>query len=144
MWGALAENRAGHGIGAQCHAALQTQIIGQVVDLTSYNPFHAGHLFRGFPVHAFATACQVARPPVRIKPIYSATDRSTSHASNGVGLPCRCWVWLQPATGFLYWRDSHALEWQLASLHQIVAVDGDPAEFAREASPNRMRRGGSR
>ena len=28
----------------------------------SRNPFHAGHVFRGFLIHAFATACQVARP----------------------------------------------------------------------------------
>jgi hypothetical protein len=30
------------------------------------NPFHAGGNFRGFLVHTFATACQFARPPVRI------------------------------------------------------------------------------
>src|SRR6202035_6116785 len=35
----------------------------------SRNPFHAGGEFRGYLVHTFATACQVARPPVRIRPI---------------------------------------------------------------------------
>src|ERR1700722_6645375 len=29
----------------------------------SRNPFHAGSEFRGYLVHEFATACQVARPP---------------------------------------------------------------------------------
>src|SRR3979490_1765651 len=52
------------------------------------NPFHAGHVFRGFPVHAFATACQVARPPVRIRPICSASEGFYFQASNGsVALP---------------------------------------------------------
>src|SRR6202008_3603634 len=32
----------------------------------SRNPFHAGDDFRGFLVHTSATACQIARPPVRI------------------------------------------------------------------------------
>jgi hypothetical protein len=32
----------------------------------SRNPFHAADDFRGFLVRSFATACQIARPPVRI------------------------------------------------------------------------------
>src|SRR3974377_1892800 len=52
------------------------------------NPFHAGHVFRGFPIHAFATACQVARSPVRIRPICSALGSFYFQASNGsVALP---------------------------------------------------------
>ena len=31
---------------------------------SSRNPFRAGDDFRGFLVHTFATACQIARPPV--------------------------------------------------------------------------------
>src|SRR3974377_1337779 len=54
----------------------------------SRNPFHAGQVFRGFPIHAFATACQVARPPVRIKPICSALGSFYFQAPNGsVALP---------------------------------------------------------
>src|SRR5215468_65009 len=33
---------------------------------SSRNPFRAGDDFRGFLVHTFATACQIARPPVQI------------------------------------------------------------------------------
>ena len=52
------------------------------------NPFHAGQVFRGFPIHAFATACQVARPPVRIRPMRSATGGFYFQAFNGsVALP---------------------------------------------------------
>src|SRR6267378_3234683 len=52
------------------------------------NPFHAGQVFRGFPIHAFATACQVARSPVRIRPTRSAPGSFYFQASNGsVALP---------------------------------------------------------
>src|SRR3974377_403499 len=52
------------------------------------NPFHAGQVFRGFPIHAFATACQVARSPVRIRPICSALGSFYFQAFNGsVALP---------------------------------------------------------
>src|SRR5213083_567598 len=46
------------------------------------------HVFRGFLIHAFATACQVARSPVRIRPIRSALESFYFQASNGsVALP---------------------------------------------------------
>src|SRR6202047_3680013 len=52
------------------------------------NPFHAGQVFRGFPIHAFATACQVACSPVRIRPTRSAPGSFYFQASNGsVALP---------------------------------------------------------
>src|ERR1700687_2887037 len=52
------------------------------------NPFHAGQVFRGFPIHAFATACQVARSLVRIRPTRSALESFYFQASNGsVALP---------------------------------------------------------
>src|SRR3984893_12953848 len=52
------------------------------------NPFHAGQVFRGFPIHAFATACQVARSPVRIRPTRSALESFYFQASNrSVALP---------------------------------------------------------
>src|SRR6202140_1388544 len=53
------------------------------------NPLHAGGEFRGYLVHAFATACQVARPPVRIRPtIRTATGGFYFQAFNrSVSLP---------------------------------------------------------
>ena len=36
-----------------------------------------------FLIHAFATACQVARPPVRIRPMHSATEGFYFQAFNG-------------------------------------------------------------
>src|SRR6202049_69213 len=64
----------------------------------------------------FATACQVARPPVRIKPASRPPGAFTS------GLPTRQIPlpdMTTTVTGLLCWRDSHPLEWQLASLHQV-------------------------
>jgi hypothetical protein len=49
-------------------------------------------------------------PPVRIRPIRSATGGFTSR------LPTD----RLPFPLLLCWRDSHPLEWQLASLHQII------------------------
>jgi len=85
---------------------------------TSRNPFRAGHVFRGFLIHAFATACQLARPPVRIRPICSAFEGFYFQASNG-SVPSPLLGMTTTATGLLCRRDFHPLEWQLASLHQI-------------------------
>jgi len=49
----------------------------------SRNPFHAGGEFRGYLVRTFATACQVARPPVRIRPIFRPPGAFTSRLSTG-------------------------------------------------------------
>src|ERR1700692_547802 len=55
----------------------------------SRNPFHAGGEFRGYLVHTIATACQFARPPVRIRPILTSGPGGFSfQAFNGpVSLP---------------------------------------------------------
>src|ERR1700686_5486293 len=88
----------------------------------SRNPFHAGDDFRGFLVHTFATVCQFARP---------CTDLTGCPASGAFTsrLPAG-WSPFPPqditttATGLLCWRDSHPLEWQLASLHLLLHRDG--------------------
>ena len=86
---------------------------------SSRNPFHAGHVFRGFPVHALLRPARLhaplygsdrcARPPRAFTPRLP-TDRSPSPL---LGITTA-------VTGLLCWRDLHPLEWQLASLHQIV------------------------
>ena len=80
---------------------------------------------------AFAKACRVARPLYR-----SDWDTFPSHrrlyfqAFNGsVSLPLLYTT--TTATGLLCWRDSHPLEWQLASLHdnlQPTHLNGYPSE----------------
>jgi len=82
----------------------------------SRNPFHAGGRFRGF------TGSLALRPARLLAPLYGSdwsvqpsrtftsrlpTDRSPSPLLDIT----------TTATGLLCWRDSHPLEWQLASLH---------------------------
>ena len=67
---------------------------------------------------ASATACQVACPPVRIRLGTSpATEDFYFQAFNVSVSPSTLLDITTPATGLLCWRDSHPLEWQLASLH---------------------------
>src|ERR1700719_2032594 len=84
----------------------------------SRNPFHAGDDFRGFLVHTSATVCQLARP-------LHGSDRLPSQR----GFYIRASAGWSPfplqditttATGLRCWRDSHPLEWQLASLHLLL------------------------
>ena len=65
---------------------------------------------------ASATACRVARPPVRIRLERPAFGDFYFQAFNGlVTLPVAGYNYNSDWT--LCWRDSHPLEWQLASLH---------------------------
>src|ERR1700731_709208 len=83
------------------------------------NPFHTGQVFRGFPIHAFATACQVARSLYgsdrHARPPGAFTSRLPTDR-----LPSPLLDITTTATGLLCWRDSHPLEWQLASLHLLL------------------------
>ena len=81
--------------------------------------FTRGTHFGASLVRTFATACQVARPPVRIRPDQVRPPGAfTSRLSTGRS-PFPLLDMTTTATGLLCWRDSHPLEWQLASLHQI-------------------------
>ena len=66
---------------------------------------------------ASATACQVARPPVRIRLGRPALGDFYFQAFNGsVSLPVAGYNYNSGWISFC-WRDLHPLEWQLASLH---------------------------
>src|ERR1700726_4929611 len=82
------------------------------------NPFHAGQVFRGFPIHAFATACQVARSPVRIRPTRSAPGSFYFQASNGsVALPVAGYNYNSDWTPLLAGLPPAGMAASLASLH---------------------------
>src|SRR3982751_4497770 len=67
---------------------------------------------------AFATACQVARPPGRIGPSFPGPPGAfTSRLPTGRS-PFPPLDMTTTATGLLCWRDFHPQEWQLASLHR--------------------------
>ena len=82
----------------------------------SRNPFHAGLPFRGF------TGSLPLRPARLLAPLYGSdwtvqpsgafTSRLPTGRSPSLLLDISTTV-----TGLLCWRDSHPLEWQLASLH---------------------------
>jgi hypothetical protein len=84
----------------------------------SRNPFHAGLLFRGF------SGSLLLRPAGLFAPLYGSgwnaqpsgafTSRLSTDRSPFPLLDIATTV-----TGLLCWRDSHPLEWQLASLHLI-------------------------
>src|SRR3974390_253457 len=85
---------------------------------SSRNPFHAGQVFRGFPIHAFATACQVARPPCTDQTDTTRPSEVFTSRLSTDRLPSPLLDMTTTATGLLCWRNSHPLECQLASLHQ--------------------------
>jgi hypothetical protein len=91
----------------------------------SRNPFHAGHVFRGFPIHAFATACQVARSPVRIRPIDSAPGSFYFQASNGsVALPVAGYDYNSDWTPLLAGLSPAGMAASLAALEPDVPISG--------------------
>src|SRR6202043_3430763 len=72
----------------RCRHGLRRDLSSSALPILPAIRFHAGQVFRGFPIHAFATACQVARSPVRIRPTRSAPGSFYFQASNGsVALP---------------------------------------------------------
>ena len=83
-----------------------------------------GRSISWLPWFASATACQVARPPVRIRLERPALGDFYFQAFNGsVSLPVAGYNYNSDWT--LCWRDSHPLEWQLASLHGHLRPIGD-------------------
>src|SRR3954468_24071824 len=70
---------------------------------------------------AFATACQVARPPGRIGPSFPRPPGAFTSRLPAARPPFPPLDITTTATGLLCWRDFHPQEWQLASLHQNIA-----------------------
>ena len=71
---------------------------------------------------AFATACQVARPPGRIGPGFPGPPGTFTSRLPAGRSPFPPLDMTTTATGLLCWRDFHPQEWQLASLHRIKPV----------------------
>src|SRR4029077_13946611 len=83
---------------------------------------------------ASATACQVVRPPVRIRLDRPAFGDFYFQAFNGsVSLSVAGYNYNSSWISFC-WRDLHPLEWQLASLHGQKRKSAGPA--AKSALPS--------
>src|SRR6516162_8449316 len=69
----------------------------------------------------YATACQVARPPLTDRTRSPRPQRAFTSRLPAVWSPSLPLGILQHGLDSLCWRDLHPLEWQLASLYQNVA-----------------------
>src|SRR3954451_24976286 len=79
---------------------------------------------------AFATACQVARPPGRIGQSFPGPPGTFTSRLPAGRSPFPPLDMTTTATGLLCWRDFHPQEWQLASLHRIgPSFPGPPGTF---------------
>src|ERR1700730_5799948 len=106
------------------------------------NPFHAGQVFRGFPIHAFATACQVARSPVRIRPTRSAPGSFYFQAFNGsVALPVAGYDYNSDWTPLLAGLSPARMAASLAAPEPDLILSHHPARAtARRLPPSIERR----
>src|ERR1019366_2005440 len=84
--------------------------------MTTRNPFHAGGRFRGFtgslPLQPARLLAPLYGSDWNVQPSGTFTSRLSTDRSPSPLLDITT-----TATGLLCWRDSHPLEWQLASLH---------------------------
>jgi hypothetical protein len=97
--------------------------------------FTRGNHFGASTVRTFATACQFARPPVRIRPVSQPSGTFTSRlpAARSPSPPLDMTT---AVAGPLCWRDSHPLERQLASLHNISGSQAThPVPLPRSKTP---------
>src|SRR5215471_19409596 len=84
----------------------------------SRNPFHAGLVFRGFPIH-LRYGLPGCSPPFDGSNRVSPAPEGFASRLPAAWSPSNCrWMLLQHGLDSLCWRDLHPLEWQLASLHQ--------------------------
>ena len=96
-------------------------------------PFSAGGEFRGYLVHTIVTACQVARPPVRIRPICSALGSFYFQASNGsVALPVAGYDYNSDWTPLLTGLSPAGMAASLAALEWCSQATG-VLSFSRKA-----------
>src|SRR5665811_1771944 len=102
----------------------------------SRNPFHAGGRFRGF------TGSLPLRPARLLAPLYGSdwnvqpSGTFTSRLSTDRS-PSPLLDITTTETGLLCWRDSHPLEWQLASLHgHSLPIHSAPMSTNVRYAPN--------
>jgi hypothetical protein len=121
MPSSLIPGEFGHRLGPdlRCRRGLRQDSEQHSASQSSRNPFRAG-MFTRLPGSRFCYGLSVARAPVRIRLERPPPEGFYVQAFNGsvslplLDMPTR-------ATGLLCWRDFHPLEWQLASLYQIIA-----------------------
>src|SRR4051794_37341149 len=107
---------------ARCRRGLRRDLSGSALPTLPQSVSRGARLSR-LPWFAFATACQVARPPGRIGPSFPGPPGAfTSRLPTGRS-PFPPLDMTTTATGLLCWRDFHPQEWQLASLHRTQTAN---------------------
>jgi len=121
----------------RCRHRLRRDLSGSALPILPQS-VSRGQVFRGFPIHAFATACQVARPPVRIRPIYSATGGFYFQASNGsVALPVAGYDYNSDWTPLLAGLSPAGMSVSLAAPDPDLILSHHPARaIARRLPPS--------
>src|SRR5215468_7240838 len=95
----------------------------------------SGNHFGASTVRTFATACQFARPPVRIRLVSQPSGTFTSRLPTARS-PSPPLDMTTAVAGPLCLRDSHPLERQLASLHDISGFQTThPVPLPRSKTP---------
>src|SRR3954467_6581772 len=102
---------------ARCRRGLRRDPSGSALP-TLPQSVSRGTRFSRLHWFAFATACQVARPPGRIGPSFPGPPGTFTSRLPAGRAPLPPLDMTTTATGLLCWRDFHPQEWQLASLHQ--------------------------
>src|SRR3954454_8904203 len=105
---------------SRCRRGLRRDPSGSALPLIPQSVSRGARLSR---LHwfAFATACQVARPPGRIGPSFPGPPGTFTSRLPAGRSPFPPLDMTTTATGLLCWRDFHPQEWQLASLHRTFA-----------------------
>src|SRR3954453_8480529 len=118
---------------SRCRRGLRRDLSGSALPTLPQSVSRGARLSR---LHwfAFATACQVARPPGRIGPSFPGPPGTFTSRLPAGRSPFPSLDMTTTATGLLCWRDFHPQEWQLASLHRITA-SGSPSRGFGGRSP---------
>src|SRR4051812_16070056 len=104
---------------ARCRRGLRRDPSGSALP-TLPQSVSRGTRFSRLHWFAFATACQVARPPGRIGPSFPGPPGAFTSRLPAGRSPFPPLDMTTTATGLLCRRDFHPQEWQLASLHRIT------------------------
>src|SRR3954447_24823349 len=102
---------------ARCRRGLRRDPSGSALPIIPQS-VSRGTRFSRLHWFAFATACQVARPPGRIGPSFPGPPGTFTSRLPAGRSPFPPLDRTTTATGLLCWRDFHPQEWQLASLHR--------------------------
>src|SRR4051794_10386665 len=115
---------------SRCRRGLRRDLNGSALP-TLPQSVSRGARFSRLHWFAFATACQVARPPGRIGPSSPGPPGPFTSRLPAGRSPFPPLDMTTTSSGLLCWRDFHPQEWQLASLHQNLIAEPEAVHDLR-------------